>query len=182
MQQLGRPRGLIDYATLEDSAREKAGAPPSSHMKLIWHPRTLVYLGIWSAIGLALLFALGVRQHIDISVAKDRNPPFMLMSDGLVRNAYTVNLRNMENRPRRMEIGLLGLPGATMWTDTMPRDAAVRRLIRTVPADQADPVRVYVIAPRGEDEQDFSFTLRALDSQGGSDAHKTHFDAPEDDE
>jgi cytochrome c oxidase accessory protein FixG len=179
MQQLGRPRGLIDYATLEDSAREKAGAPPSSHMKLIWHPRTLVYLGIWSAIGLALLFALGVRQHIDISVAKDRNPPFMLMSDGLVRNAYTVNLRNMENRPRRMEIALLGLPGATMWSDSTARASAARTLIRTVSPDQADPVRVYVIAPRGTRPQDFSFTLRALDSQGGSDAHKTHFDAPE---
>ena len=120
-----------------------------------------------------------MREHIDISVAKDRNPPFMLMSDGLVRNAYTVNLRNMESRPRRMEIGLLGLEGATMWTDSTSRASAARTLIRTVSPDQADPVRVYVIAPRGTAPQDFSFTLRALDSQGGSDAHHTHFDAPE---
>jgi cytochrome c oxidase accessory protein FixG len=179
MQQLGRPRGLIDYATLEDSAREKEGAPPTSHLKLIWHPRTLAYLAIWSMIGLVLLFALSVREHIDISVAKDRNPPFMLLSDGLVRNAYTVNLRNMESRPRRMEIGLLGLEGATMWTDSTARDSAARTLIRTVSPDQADPVRVYVVAPRGTRPQDFTFTLHALDSQGGSDAHHTHFDAPE---
>ena len=179
MQQLGRPRGLIDYATLEDSAREQAGAPPTSHLKLIWHPRTLVYLAAWSAIGLALLFALGTRKHIDVSVAKDRNPPFMLMSDGEVRNAFTVKLRNMEGRPRQMEIGLLGLDGAVMWSDDMPRSAAARSLRRTVAADQAAPVRVYVIGPLGTRGQDFSFTLRALDSEGGSDAHQAHFDAPE---
>ena len=179
MQQLGRPRGLIDYATLEDSAREQAGAPPTSHLKLIWHPRTLVYLGVWSAIGLALLFALGTRKHIDISVAKDRNPPFMLMSGGEVRNAFTIKLRNMEGRPRQMEIGLLGLDGAAMWSDDIPRSAAARSLRRTIAADQAAPVRIYVIAPPGSRGQDFSFTLRALDSEGGSDAHQAHFDAPE---
>ncbi len=178
MQQLGRPRGLIDYATLEDSKAERAGANPTPHWKLIWHPRTLVYLGAWSAIGLALLFALGTRKHIDISVAKDRNPSFMLMSGGEVRNAYTVKLRNMENRPRRMEIGLLGIDGATMWGDDMASSSASRSLIRTVAADQAAPVRVYVIAPRGTPAQDFGFTLRALDQEGGSDAHQTRFDAP----
>ncbi|MFA7585777.1 MAG: cytochrome c oxidase accessory protein CcoG [Novosphingobium sp.] len=182
MAQVGRPRGLIDYATLEDSEREKKGAAPTPHWKLIWHPRTLIYLGIWSGIGLALLFALGVRKQIDVTVSKDRNPPFMLLSDGSVRNAYTVKLRNMQNRPRTMEIGLQGLPQAVMWTDDMPREAANRTLQRTVAADQADPVRVYVVAPEGVSERDFSFTLRALDKEGGSDTHKTHFDSPEDDE
>jgi cytochrome c oxidase accessory protein FixG len=182
MQQLGRPRGLIDYATLEDSKLERAGARPTAHRKLIWHPRTLVYLGVWCAIGLALLFALEVRKHIDVSVAKDRNPPFMLMSGGEVRNAYTVKLRNMESRPRPMEIGLLGLDGATMWSDDMPRTAAARSLRRNVAADRAEPVRVYVIAPRGTAAQEFSFTLRALDQEGGSDAHQTRFDAPGDEE
>ena len=182
MAQLGRPRGLIDYATLEDTVREKAGAAPTKHWRLIFHPRTLVYLGIWSAIGLALLFALGARQRVDVSVAKDRNPPFMLLSDGEVRNAYTVKLRNMESRPRRMEIGLEGLPGALMWSDDMPRSAAARALVREVAADRAEPVRVYVVAPAGTAAQDLRFTLRALDADGGSDVHETRFDAPEDEE
>ena len=182
MQQLGRPRGLIDYATLEDSKAERAGAPPTSHLKLIWHPRTLFYLAVWSAIGLALLFALGARNHIDISVAKDRNPPFMLMSGGEVRNAYTVKLRNMESRPRLMEIGLIGLPGAVMWSDDMPRSAAARVLRRTVPADQPAAIRVFVIAPPGTASQELNFTLHALDAEGGSDVHEAKFDAPGDEE
>jgi cytochrome c oxidase accessory protein FixG len=182
MTQIGRPRGLIDYATLEDSAREKAGAPPTRHMKLIWHPRTLIYLAVWSAIGFALLFALGVRTRIDISVAKDRNPPFMLLSDGSVRNAYTVKLRNMESRPRPMQVALEGLPGAVMWSDDTSQDKAARMLVRRVGADLADPVRVYVAAPAGTVAQDFSFTLKALDAEGGGDTHEAHFDAPEPEE
>lgn len=176
MDQLGRPRGLIDYATLEGSTAEKAGAPPENVTRAIFRPRTLIYFAIWCAIGLGLLFALGVRKHIDISVAKDRNPAFMLMSDGGIRNAYTVKLLNMENRPRAMEIGLQGLDGAVMWRDDMPRTDAARTLRHTVSADQADPVRIYVIAPPGTPAQSFSFTLRALDAEGGGDTHQTRFD------
>ena len=100
------------------------------------------------------------------------------VSDGAVRNSYTVKVRNMETRPREMEIGLDGLPGAVMWTNDMPRSAAARTLRRRVGADQAEPVRVYVVAPRDAGPQEFAFTLRALDAEGGSDSHKARFDAP----
>jgi cytochrome c oxidase accessory protein FixG len=179
MAQVGRPRGLIDYATLEDSAREKAGAAPSPHWKLIWHPRTLIYLGIWSAIGLALLFALGTRSRLDLSVAKDRNPPFMLLRDGTVRNAYTLKLRNMENRPRELRLDLTGLPGATMWTDDMARQAASRSLVQTVDADNTRTVRVYVIAPPRTLPGDLRFDLAGTDREGATDSATARFDAPE---
>jgi len=178
MAQVGRPRGLIDYATLEDSAREKQGQPPSPHWKLIWHPRTLAYLTVWGGIGLALLFALGARRHLDLSVAKDRNPPYMLLSDGAVRNAYTLKLRNMEARPRTMTVTLEGLPGGRMWSDDMARAAAARVLVREVPADQTQTLRLYVIAPPGTAEQDLGFTLHAIDDEGTTDTGKTRFDAP----
>ena len=178
MAQIGRPRGLIDYATLEDSAREKAGATPRPHWKLIWHPRTLIYLAIWSSVGLALLFALGARRHLDLSAAKDRNPPFMLLSDGTVRNAYTLKLRNMEARPRIMTIAVDGLPAARMWSDDMSRTHASRQLVREVAADQTQSLRVYVTAPAGTPEQDLRFVLRTHDDEGGSDTAELRFDAP----
>ena len=179
MQQVGRPRGLIDYATLDDAASEKAGNPPTPHRKLIWHPRTLVYLGIWSAIGAGLLFALGTRAHIDLAVQKDRNPPFMVLSDGTVRNAWTLKLKNMERRPRPMTVRIDGLPGAVMWSDAMGREQAARALTMTVPADTVLPLRVYVAAPAATGEQEIAFTLVANDSEGGGDRVETRFDAPE---
>ncbi|MET1756142.1 cytochrome c oxidase accessory protein CcoG [Novosphingobium sp. RD2P27] len=180
MNQLGRAPRLIDYATLQGCEHEKAGGAKESVAKTIMRPRMLIYFGVWCTIGLGLLFALGVRQHIDISAAKDRNPPYMLLSDGSIRNAFTIKLRNMESRPREMEIGLAGVPTAVMWSDDMPRSQADRTLRRTVPADQASALRIYVTAPPGTQAQDFAFTVRALDAEGGSDAHQTHFDVPGD--
>ncbi len=182
MVQLGRPRGLIDYATLEDCKAEEAGEAPRPIIKTLLRPRTLIYTGIWAAIGFAMLFALGARSHIDLSAAKDRNPPFMLMSDGAVRNAYTLKLRNMEARPRPMEITLSGLAGAVMWTDAMPRDAAARMVRVEVAPDQVLAVRAYVIAPAGTASQPFAFILKAADEEGGSDRSDTSFEAPGEDE
>ncbi|NBC37477.1 cytochrome c oxidase accessory protein CcoG [Novosphingobium sp. FSY-8] len=180
MVKTGRPRGLIDYATLEDAEREKAGQPATAHAKLIWHPRTLVYLGVWSAIGLGLLFMLGTRQHISVAVSKDRNPPYMLLSAGEVRNAYAVRWKNMEGRPRKMELSLDGVPGAKMWAEDMPMASASGKIIRIVPADSTDPVRVYVLAPpTTTGEHKVTFTLRALDADGGSVSYAARFDAPE---
>lgn len=180
MAQVGRAPRLIDYVTLEGAEQEKAGGSRGNVVRTILRPRMLIFFGVWCAIGLALLFALGVRRHIDISAAKDRNPPYMLMSDGSVRNAYTIKLRNMESRPREMEIGLRGLEGAVLWSDDMPRAEASRTLRRSIASDQAEPVRIYVTAPPGTPAQDFSFTVRALDAEGGGDVHQTRFDVPGD--
>lgn len=178
MKETGRPRGLIDYATLDDAEREKAGLPPTRHLKLIWRPRTLLYFGVWCAIGLGLLFMLGTRAHIDLTVTKDRNPPYILMSDGSVRNAYTLRLRNMQGRPRRMEIGIEGMPAATMWAEDMAKDQARRSLIRTVAADETQGVRIYVVAPASAASQEFSFTLQALGEAGENDKTEVQFDSP----
>ena len=180
MADIGRPRGLIDYATLEDCAREAAGEPAVPVLKTLLRPRTLVYFGIWAAIGLAMLFALGVRTHTDISVSPDRNPPFMLMRDGSVRNAYTLKLRNMESRPREMEIAIEGLPGAVFWTDTIRREDARDRQVVEVNADAIKPVRAYVLAPSGIEGQPFAFTVTSLDEQRETDTAETLFTAPGD--
>ena len=179
MQRLGRPRGLIDYATLEDSAREIAGQPPTPHHKLIWHPRTLVYLALWCSIGAVMLFALGTRQHLAFSVAEDRDPPFMRLADGDLRNGYTIKLRNMEDRPRRVVLALQGLPGATMWSDDMARSAASRMLPLTLDADQTAPLRIYVVAPARTRPQQLVLTVTALDAEGGKASYTTRFAAPE---
>jgi cytochrome c oxidase accessory protein FixG len=178
MVQIGRPRGLIDYATLEDCEAERAGGEPRPIAKALFHTRTLVYVGVWSAIGAALLFALGTRSRIDLAVQKDRNPPFTLQSSGEVRNDYTVKLRNMQSRPRPMKLSIEGLPGAVMWSGSMPREQAARTIAFTVAADRVEPLRVYVAAPPQTVPQKFNFVLTATDSAGGGDLSEVRFDAP----
>ncbi len=182
MKAIGRPRGLIDYATLEDCEAERRGEAPRPITKALFHTRTLIYTGIWAAIGFALLFALGTRDRIDIKVQKDRNPPFTVQSSGEIRNDYTVKVLNMESRPRQMQVSLDGLPGGRFWTNDMPREKAARELKLNVPADRVEPLRIYVIAPDGTKEQSFKFRLKALDGAGEDDASDVRFDSPVEEE
>jgi cytochrome c oxidase accessory protein FixG len=178
MREIGRPRGLIDYATLEDCEHEAAGGTPRPVWKTLLRPRTIIYTAIWMAVGLGLLFALGVRSHTDLTVSPDRNPPYMLLKDGSVRNAYTLRLRNMESRPRQMEVALAGLDRAVFWSDTMGREAAARQQVFNVRADAVLTVRAYVMAPAGTGPADLSFTLTSLDEQRESDTVETRFTTP----
>lgn len=180
MAQVGRPRGLIDYATLEDSELEKAGKPHSPIRKALFRPRTILYTSIWGAIGLAMLFALGNRTRIDISANHDRNPVYVQLADGHVRNSYTVNLRNMENRPRKMIIGMTTLKDGVMWSNAGSREGAGQSLTTDVPADSVARLRVYVAAPgTGPEREDFALTVTAADDPDAKDVDEVFFERPE---
>ncbi|QJQ33452.1 cytochrome c oxidase accessory protein CcoG [Sphingomonas lacunae] len=180
MKQVGRPRGLIDYATLADAEQEKQGQPATPVLKTLLRPRTLIYFGIWSAIGLGLLFMLGNRTRIDISAQQERNPIYVLLSDGDVRNAYTVRLRNMENRPREMEVSMAGLSGGRMWRGEDTEANAADRFVLTVAPDSVQKLTINVVAPyEGQQRDEFALSVKALDQQGGSDSHDVVFERPE---
>src|SRR3546814_11804587 len=100
----------------------------------------------------------------------------MLLRDGSIRNAYTLKLRNMESRPRAMEIALEGLPGALLWTDAIARSDAAPSQQVEVPADAIGTVRAYVLMPPGSANQSFSFRLTSLDEQRETHVQETALD------
>ena len=102
----------------------------------------------------------------------------MLMSDGSIRNAYTVKLRNMKSLPRTMRVSIEGLPGAVMWTDAMDRASAARNVETEVPADATGMLRIYLIAPPDTATQDFSFSVVALEGEEERDSTQQRFTAP----
>jgi cytochrome c oxidase accessory protein FixG len=179
MAQVGRPRGLIDYSNAEDARIEAAGGTPKPLLKTILRPRPLVYLAVWCAVGLAMLFALGNRSRIEANALQDRNPLYVRLSDGNIRNAFSIRIRNMEDRPRDMEVTVDGLPGARMWTETGSREAATQTVRTRIGADQVGKLRIFLIAPTGGKTGQFAFTVRALDSEGGSIRINARFERPE---
>lgn len=180
MSQIGRPRGLIDYCTLDDAASEKAGGAAQPVRNTLMRPRTLIYLGVWSAIGAAMLFSLGQRTRLDLAVQHERSPLYVQLSDGHIRNTYTLKLRNMEARPRRVAVTVDGLPGATLWSETGSRGAAGERIDVPLVPDSVTRVKLFVAAPGGGPaRQDFTIAARALDGDPGGDAETIQFDQPE---
>ena len=180
MAKVGRPRGLIDYATYEDCEVERRGGPPVPARRTILRSRTLLYFGLWAAVGLGMLAMLGARTRLDISVAHERNPIFVQLASGAVRNAYTINIRNMEARPRPVRISIDGLPGAVMWDSSTVESTGARTMEFTVAPDQVEKRRIYVRAGRGgATPQPFAFLLESRDGEAGRDREATRFDRPE---
>jgi len=143
MDKIGKPRGLIDYIALSDEPLERAGAKPRNIWKHVFRLRTLIYMGLWSAVGLALVVALFIRPDIDVTVAPVRNPTYVVLSDGSVRNTYDVRLLNKHgtDQPFRFSI-----------TSEVPLELALEGdddLTVTVPADSTMLQRVYVTAAKG---------------------------------
>src|SRR3546814_591810 len=115
--------------------------------KTLFRPRTLSYFGLWGAIGLAMLFTLGQRTRLDLSVQHERSPLYVQLSDGAIRNNYTLKLRNMELRPRTVEVSLSGLPGARLWTDGGARETAGQSLRLPLAPDSVTSAKLFVVAP-----------------------------------
>jgi len=172
MDKVGKPRGLVAYMALKDEAAERAGGHPTHIWKHMFRPRTLMYFTLWAGIGVALVVALFLRPPFDFKVSPVRNPQYVMLADGSIRNTYEVRLRNKQPREMTLEISLTdhedahdfgGSHGAVQLT-LEGRDANVV----TVAPDETLTQRVYVTAPRGSDladerRSDVRFWLRDVD-------------------
>ena len=180
MAQIGKPRGLIDYCTLDDAEVEKAGGVGTPLLKTLFRPRTLAYFGIWVSIGLAMLFSLGQRTRLDLSVQQDRNPVSVRLSDGSIRNNYTLKIRNMETRPRIVDVSIEGLPGAVVWDSEGSREFARQSINFPVAADSVAKVRLFIAAPiNGPEHTEFTISTRARTGDERGDSDTVMFERPE---
>jgi polyferredoxin len=172
--------GLIDYCTLDDAEVEKAGGVGTPILKTLFRPRTLAYFGIWVSIGLAMLFSLGQRTRLDLSVQQDRNPVYVRLSDGSIRNNYTLKIRNMETRPRIVDVSIEGLPGAVVWDSEGSREFARQSINFPVAADSVAKVRLFIAAPAsGPQHAEFTISTRARTGDERGDADTVMFERPE---
>ncbi len=169
MVKIGKPRGLIDYMALTDEADERAGKTPKPVIKHVLRARTIMYTALWSLVGAGLLFALFVRAEIEMSVAPVRNPTFVTMSDGTIRNTYEVRLLNKHGDARPFMITATGTPEVQIVLEGADTNVV------TVPADSSYNQRVYLEAPAGSKAAQSERTdirLWVEDTINGERAHK----------
>jgi cytochrome c oxidase accessory protein FixG len=169
MDRLERPRGLIAYSTLRDynhnmalasnptngtiepgRVRDAAGNFIAAVKHFNWHiffrARTLLYVTLWCVVGIGMLYFLLTRDRLKLEVLHDRNPVAVVLSDGSVRNGYSVKLSNMLSEPRTFILSLDGLPGATMTVAEM-KEASGRSIAIEVDADKLRQIHVFVSQP-----------------------------------
>lgn len=177
MDRIGRPKGLIAYDTdVNCEARARGEAPVYKFVRL----RTLLYTGLVAGVGLIMLYGLATRSFTGLNVLHDRNPLFVTLADGSIRNAYTLRVLNKRPVERDFVLGVEGLPGARIEVATSSRDDAADGSRLRVEADTTRELRVLVFAPAGATlDKSMPVTFRIVDrASGESAAAHDHFKAP----
>jgi cytochrome c oxidase accessory protein FixG len=161
MSRVGLPRELITYDTERNQHRKAQGRGP------VWRlvrPRTLIYAGLLAGVGLLMLGVLLARSPVELNVLHDGTPLYVTLSDGSIRNAYTVRILNKTHAPGTFALAIEGLPEATLRTVGSEAEAAALEL--PARADGVTTHRVFVRLPREQVPESMPITFRLDDGAG----------------
>jgi polyferredoxin len=106
MAKIDRPARLIAYDTDLNIKRRQEGQP---ELYNIARMRTVFYAGVIAIVAAVMAYALATRQSEGISVIHDRNPIFVRLSDGELRNGFTVRILNKSLERRSFVLTVDGL-------------------------------------------------------------------------
>ena len=142
MDRIDRPRGLIAYDTDENYERRLVGA--ATKVRLL-RPRTIFYGLVFVIVALLMVIGLTGRATVETSILRDRTPPFVRLSDGSIRNAYTLKILNKGNVERAFAVSV---PGDTPFTMTAVGETFVDGQMRVrVRGDDVRSIRVFATLP-----------------------------------
>jgi hypothetical protein len=97
MEKIGRPRGLIRYASLN-------GIERGERIKVT--PRLVGYTVILLALGVLMGFLLFTRSDVQTTILRAQGALFQKMPDGHYSNLYTVRVVNKTSREIPIELKL----------------------------------------------------------------------------
>lgn len=176
MDKVERPRGLIAYDTLHNL---EAAGKETVPIRLL-RPRVLLYSTAILVVSVIMLAALLLRSDLDVNVLRDRNPVYVKLSDGGVRNGYTVKLLNKLYEPHSFSVALEGLAGAKL---SVIGHEDEKNPVVVVPPDDLQSVRLYVtldkesLAAHPSEVSNFHFVITDQGT-GASTAHTATFRGP----
>jgi cytochrome c oxidase accessory protein FixG len=176
MEKVGRPKRLIAYDTYRNlDATSHGGRAP---IRLI-RPRTLLYGGMFVLVLAIALFGLSRKTVLEVNAVPDRNPLFVQLSDGGIRDGYTLKLINKRHEARVFAVTVEGIPDASL---RLSGPQSARDLIEVKPGELR-AVKVYVTVPESSARAmaaSSALTFVVRDTAAGTEArHITSFRGPE---
>lgn len=163
MDKVGSPRGLVRYDTEHNLELRAEGHNPELHLI---RPRTIFYTILLSSIGLLMLGSLLMRPVLSVHALHDRNPLFVTLSDGSVRNGYEVKVLNKTYDDRTYRLSISGIDGARL--SVMGADGSTIDNLKVSP-DSVGHFRIFVSAPRmSAKNADITFTIEDNESKDTS--------------
>jgi len=95
-----------------------------------------------------------MRNPVEVNILHNRNPIFILLSDGSIRNGYTVKILNKKLQPQEFIISVEGIDGLEMQVAGAQKKAQ-KEVVVMVPANGLESIRLFVRAAASnlKDEQ-----------------------------
>ncbi|WP_338045143.1 cytochrome c oxidase accessory protein CcoG [Paracraurococcus ruber] len=179
MGRLGRPRGLIAFETLTSLAASEAAAKPlppgpqrqacgmqARRPQKLVRPRTLIYAGVLALVVAVMGGAWALRETTSLAVLRDRAPIFVRLSDGGVRNAYTLKLGDKTRGVESYALLLDGPAGLALSVQDAGRDAQGRPVLATRPDGITQWRALVTAAPGARLPESVPVAFRLVDGQG----------------
>ncbi len=139
MAKIDRPKGLIAYDTDLNIERRERGE--TARFDFI-RPRTVLYAVLIVVVSGIMLFGLINRTELSLDAYRDRAPNYVILSDGTVRNGYTLTVVNKANESRVLDLELEGDPAFGV------RVLGADGLQLEVGPDQTRDFRIFLALPR----------------------------------
>ncbi len=172
MAKVGRPAGLIGYASPAGEARRQQGESAGIRM-FRW--RTFVYLALLAVVGGIMLATLVTRSDLDINVLRDRNPLFVKLTDGRIRNGYTFKILNKARLQRTLMLSVQGLAGVRLKVVGSEDIGESATPYFTVKPDRLTSFRLLLSAPAEvlvDESHDVRFVLTEINTR-----QRAHYDS-----
>lgn len=157
MKKVGFDKKLISYDRLENfevtENKQKFG------WRTFLRPRTFYYILILSVVFGLSAYSMMNRSSTELHILHDRNPLFVPLSDGTVRNGYDVKILNKTHQDKNYTIHIKGL-------DYEAIKLSIHGKVMDEPSVFADSVghyRLFITAPKQADKRhEFEIEIKDL--------------------
>lgn len=164
MDKIDLPRGLIRYDTTNHMVAEIKGGQEKFKFVRV---RTLYYLAIMAVVGSIMIYALAARAPVELHALHDRNPLFVQLSSGEIRNGYIIKILNKTHEHQTYTLSLKGLEDARI---AVKAAGQIDTTNLYVPADSVGTYHIYVSADVMPGKpRDITFTLAEISGKHSDD-------------
>lgn len=165
MDKIGKPRGLIRYASMD----EMQGKEVKPFFK---RPRVLIYSAIIVFAVSGILYGLTNLGTYDLKVIHERQPLYVQMSDGAIQNKYVLKILNKTDEEMNISIAVTGIEGI--------ETQGIREKM-TLPPSKLSSFTVFVRIPKSyisKKRMPIYFTIESYQQFGDSAEYKSMFYGP----
>ena len=144
MHRIGRPEGLIRFDTEAAEPKRSLVAPRLN----LFRPKSLLY-ALFCLIAMSgITYGIASMPDVMLDVDPQRNPPFIQLSDGSVRNDYSIRLAHRRSSLGAVRISSVGIPDARVRLRS--EDAAGAPAVTVdVPQSRQLSDKLFVVVPAG---------------------------------